>query len=84
MITEYPHLSLTAIHECLFRVHDYFTVHEDLEVGADAELTAAETRDTHPVHYGSPLLQCARRKGDMIMVRPHEVPGKGETRARYP
>jgi len=31
-----PHLSLAAIHEYLFRVHDYFTVHEDLEVGADA------------------------------------------------
>ena len=32
MITEYPHFSLPAIHECLFHIHDRLTASPYLDV----------------------------------------------------
>lgn len=32
MITAYPHFSFTAIHECLFHIHDRFTASQYLDL----------------------------------------------------
>lgn len=32
MITEYPHFSLPAIHECLFQIHDRLTASQYLDL----------------------------------------------------
>ena len=93
MITEDPHFSLPAIHECWFHLHGRLTASPSLNLDV-LQGKGDHTRvldELFPKQEGSGAIRGDLgsahpwRRSDMLMGRLAEVPGKEETHAaRYP